>query len=229
MRHPAIHFEWRFVEAPHLKRFYITVAKGRPVELKGPLLPFAEQEAIIRKKTGWILKKLQEVARAKTESHDIATGSHIRFQGREYEVDVFTQSDIKFAQVEFTGERFRFFAPDTAQRQTLLQDSLLRFFRRQCRDILFPRVAYWEQKIGQHADVVSLYPFRRNWANCSADRHVKFHPSCVQLAPDLLDYVIIHELAHLVHLNHSKAFWAFVAAILPDWKARHHQLKKTKF
>ena len=229
MRDVSTHFEWRFVEAPHLTRYYITVAKNRPVELKGPLLSRAEQEKIISKKARWIQKKLAEVARVNTESADLVTGSRIQFQGRDYETEIIIQPDIKLAQVEFTGDRFRLFVPGIKQQQQLLQNGLLRFFRRQCHALLFPRVAYWEEKIGQKADVVSLYPFRRNWANCSADRHVKFHPRCVQLAPDLLDYVIIHELAHLVHLNHSKAFWGLVADILPDWKARHQQLKKTKF
>ncbi len=225
MRGEQPDFKWRFVEAPHLTRFYITVAKGRPVELKGPSLPRSEQEAIIRQKARWIRKKLTDVARVKTESAEIVTGSRIRFQGRDYEAEVITRSDIKLAQIELSGERFRFFAPDVKERQALLQDGLLRFFRRQCRDILFPRVAYWEERTGHKADVVSLYPFRRNWANCSAKRHLKFHPRCVQLAPDLLDYVIVHELAHLVHLNHSNAFWRLVADILPDWEARHRQLK----
>lgn len=225
MRDASVHFEWRFVEAPRLKRYYITVAKGRPVELKGPSLSLAEQEKILRRKAGWIRKKLQEVARANTASGEIATGSRIAFQGRDYDAEVITRPEIKLAQVEFTGERFRLFAPDAAERQALLQDGLLRFFRRQCRDLLMPRVAYWEERTGHKADVVSLYPFRRNWANCSADRHIKFHPRCVQLAPELLDYVIVHELAHLVHLNHSNAFWSLVADILPDWKARHLQLK----
>ena len=225
MRDAPVHFEWRFVEAPRLKRYYITVAKGRPVELKGPSLSLAKQEEILRQKAGWIRKKLQEVARAHAENDEIATGSRIRFQGRDYDAEVMTRPDIKLAQVEFTGERFRLFAPDSAERQALLQDGLLRFFRRQCRDLLMPRVAYWEERTGHKANVVSLYTFRRNWANCSADRHIKFHPRCVQLAPELLDYVIVHELAHLVHLNHSNAFWSLVADILPDWEARHRQLK----
>ena len=67
---------------------------------------------------------------------------------------------------------------------------------------------------------------RRRFGSCSSEGHICYSWRLMQYAPEAIDYVIVHELAHLKHMNHSPAFYALVAKYLPDHKARRALLKK---
>jgi len=64
------------------------------------------------------------------------------------------------------------------------------------------------------------------WGSCSPNGALRFNARLAMLPPEILDYVIVHELAHLKELNHSKRFWAVVAAAMPDFKTRRRRLRQ---
>ena len=66
---------------------------------------------------------------------------------------------------------------------------------------------------------------RSRWASCAADGTLRFSWRVMTLEPDLIDYIVVHELAHLSVRNHSPAFWAVVAQVMPDAKARRARLR----
>ena len=67
---------------------------------------------------------------------------------------------------------------------------------------------------------------RRRFGSCSAEGHICFSWRLMQYPPEAIDYVVVHELAHLKHMDHSDAFYALVAQYLPDHKARRALLRK---
>jgi hypothetical protein len=71
--------------------------------------------------------------------------------------------------------------------------------------------------------VVALSNARTQWGVCNEDGTIRLSWRLVHLEPALADYVVAHEVAHLVELNHSKRFWNLLAKLYPDWRrARHH-------
>ena len=91
----------------------------------------------------------------------------------------------------------------------------------------FPkRVAYWAEQMGLHFGRITLRHQRTCWGSCSSKGNLNFN--CVlMLAPEeVADYVIVHELCHLVQPNHSKAFWALVESAMPDYAAHRRWLKE---
>lgn len=73
---------------------------------------------------------------------------------------------------------------------------------------------------------LALSSARSRWGSCSASGGVRLNWRLMQAPPAVIDYVVIHELAHLAELNHSPRFWAIVAAHCPDWKVRRDWLKQ---
>ncbi len=65
------------------------------------------------------------------------------------------------------------------------------------------------------------------WGSCSQNGNLNFNYKLVFLPPHLADYVIVHELCHLAHLNHSPAFWARVAEVCPDFSKHRNELRRT--
>lgn len=72
---------------------------------------------------------------------------------------------------------------------------------------------------------LTVRPMRSRWGSCSMDGHVTLSAELVRLPQRLVEYVAVHELCHLVHHNHSAAFYFQVATCLPDWRQRRAELK----
>ncbi len=67
---------------------------------------------------------------------------------------------------------------------------------------------------------------KTRWGSCSRKRNINLNWRLIFAPPGILDYVIMHELSHLTHMNHSKAFWAHVERMMPDYKTHRAWLKK---
>ncbi|MDX5446243.1 MAG: M48 family metallopeptidase [Zoogloeaceae bacterium] len=86
------------------------------------------------------------------------------------------------------------------------------------------RVAEHCRRLGVAVPPVRLTSARTRWGSCSARSGIRLHWRLVHLPPELIDYVVAHEVAHLLEMNHSPRFWAHVQALHPDWQASRRQL-----
>ncbi|MBI3540616.1 MAG: M48 family metallopeptidase [Deltaproteobacteria bacterium] len=80
--------------------------------------------------------------------------------------------------------------------------------------------------IGICPQKISIRNQKTRWGSCSRRHHLSFNWRLVLLPPEILDYVVVHELCHLLHLNHSREFWKKVESILPDYLEKRRWLKK---
>ena len=93
------------------------------------------------------------------------------------------------------------------------------------KDFFPQRAAYWAQRMGLQYGRITIRHQRSCWGSCSGKGNLNFN-CLLMLAPEnVADYVIVHELCHLVQHNHSKAFWDLVAQTIPDYAARRQWLK----
>lgn len=106
-----------------------------------------------------------------------------------------------------------------------LRKKLIMFYREQARQILSERIGRFATRMGVHPADIRIGSAKRSWGSCTSAGRLTFSWRLMMASPEAVDYVIVHELAHLKHLNHSEAFWAVVARILPDWKKRRQELR----
>ena len=97
---------------------------------------------------------------------------------------------------------------------------------RRAKEILPQRTAYWSQLMGLYPTQIRITSARRRFGSCSSEGHICYSWRLMQYPPEAIDYVVVHELAHLKHLNHSPAFHALVASVLPDHKQRRALLRR---
>ena len=89
------------------------------------------------------------------------------------------------------------------------------------------RVAHYAPEMGVKARSAEMREWRRRWGECHPDRaHLRFNWRLIMLPPAIIDYVVVHELAHLLAPGHNPRFWGVVAAILPDYQARRRWLNQ---
>ena len=97
---------------------------------------------------------------------------------------------------------------------------------RLAKEMLPRRTAFWSERMGLYPSQIRITSAQRRFGSCSSQGHICYSWRLMQYPPEAIDYVIVHELAHLKHMNHSPAFYALVAKYLPDHKARRALLKK---
>lgn len=98
--------------------------------------------------------------------------------------------------------------------------------KRKARLLIEQRVAYYADRMGIAYGRISMRNQRTRWGSCSSDGNLNFNCRLLYMPLELVDYVVIHELAHRRHMNHSADFWNEVEKYLPDYKERRERLKQ---
>ncbi len=88
------------------------------------------------------------------------------------------------------------------------------------------RAAHYAPALGVPLPAIHLSNARSRWGSCHPDGRVRLNWRLIQMPPDLIDYVVVHELAHLREPNHSHHFWRWVAGVLPDYEQRRRTLRR---
>lgn len=100
------------------------------------------------------------------------------------------------------------------------------WYKKQARAVLTERIEFYARKYGFEVKKIRISSARTRWGSCSAQKTLSFTWRLVMAPPEVIDYVVVHELCHLRELNHSPSFWAQVEAILPGYKSQRKWLKQ---
>ena len=113
----------------------------------------------------------------------------------------------------------------TAQNQKKLTEHELKALREKARVLLTERVQYYAPIIGVNYNQIVIRAQHTRWGSCSSKGNLNFNCLLALVPPEVLDYVVVHELCHRKELNHSERFWIEVAKILPDYRQQKKWLK----
>lgn len=105
----------------------------------------------------------------------------------------------------------------TAAERTRLE-TMERRYRNAARIQFEKRTAYYHRITGGHYTSITVRDQKTRWGSCSSRGTLSFNYRLIFAPPRILDYVVVHELCHLTHMNHSKDFWNMVASVMPDYK-----------
>ena len=113
----------------------------------------------------------------------------------------------------------------TAQEQQKLTDQELRALREKARTLVTERVQFYAPLIGVTYNQIAIRAQHTRWGSCSAKGNLNFNCLLMLCPEEVRDYVVIHELCHRKHLNHSADFWAEVERYCPDYRIHRKWLK----
>lgn len=99
-------------------------------------------------------------------------------------------------------------------------------FRKAAKEYFPKRVAYYHALTGGVYTKITIRDQKTRWGSCSSSGTLSFNYRLMYAPPRVLDYVVVHELCHLTHMDHSKAFWTMVESILPEYKTYRQWLKE---
>ena len=88
------------------------------------------------------------------------------------------------------------------------------------------RVAFYTPKVGVEPGTIKVKEMGYRWASCGASGTLNFHWKCLMAPPRIIDYIVVHELCHLHHRDHSEAFWNEIDKVMPDYRERKDWLRR---
>lgn len=179
-------------------------------------------DSALHSKQRWILDKLE--ARRQRPSIPSAIewkdGSRLLFMGQDVALTlVGVDIDLSFHCPQ-SARLFLNLSPSTSTER--IKAHLQKCLQEEARSRLGSRLQAHAARMSLHPQGFSLSSARSRWGSCTAAGHVRLNWRLIHLAPELADYVMVHELAHLREMNHSPRFWALVAAYFP----KHRQARK---
>lgn len=197
---------------------------GKLIVLAPKNMPLENIFKFIQEKENWIIKKQTEITSTKNLNNDLFNYNSILFLGKKYEV-VFIKN-----QKEVVLTNNALCVPYNYCLSTeKLSKSLKKWYILNANQILIERFNAINKVIKLNFNNLSIINSRAKWGMCDNKKNLYLNYKLIMLSHDLIDYVIVHELMHLIELNHSKNFWAEVKKILPDYKDRQKLLKKCNF
>lgn len=107
-----------------------------------------------------------------------------------------------------------------------LKTELKRFYIARCKQIVAERIKLYQTPLKAKPKSVDIVESKATWGTCSWDKKLTFNYRLAMAPLDVIDYVVIHELCHIHHMNHDRSFWRLVGSIMPDYKAKQDYLAR---
>jgi predicted metal-dependent hydrolase len=191
--------------------------------VRAPLrVPLREVEAALVERAAWILRSLAQwrARRRDVMPREWKSGAPIAFRG-----DTLALAVHAAHRPGVVADLFHLVVrhPRAHDEQAVAQ-SVTAWLREQALALVAPRVAHHVRTLGAHTPSVRLTNARSEWGSCNAKGEIRLNWRLVQLPPSLAEYVVAHEVAHIVELNHSRRFWDVVEALLPGHAELRRQL-----
>lgn len=199
----------------------IKVQRGA-VQINAPAqAPLEEIQAFVQQKSLWIQRHLRRQIDEKANRDPIRyqEGDTLFYMGESLRVRL-----IPAGYTEQIGEELRIV--DRQNAHALRAMEVATWLTERAREYLPKRVEYWSRLMGLTPSSIKIRHYKSRWGSCDRRGGLQFN-WLVMMAPQaIIDYIVVHELAHLVHFNHSNRFWNLVAEFIPDYLQRRHWLRR---
>jgi len=184
-----------------------------------PRASLREIEAFLRLNADWVLKKLEEW-HAERKEHRVVVrdGATLPLLGAVCVVKVEAGAN----RVRWDGHALTLQARPDAD----LRHLALRGLRSRALEVFTSRALHYAALLGKPMPPLALSSAHTRWGSCSEKTGIRLSWRLIHAPLWLIDYVVVHELAHLVEMNHSKRFWSVVESLYPDYRAARHELKQ---
>lgn len=202
-----LHSPFIHVHVSTNKNTYISLTKEGEVRVRTPLKEEQRIRRLLIERTDWINAKLVIIQQA-LPTHSL--GETILFRGEIVPIE-------QLPQLQQLLEKSR--------KTTDIKKYYTRFYHNESLLTLPSRIRHYAQKMNLSPTQIRYKNLRRRWGSCDSNGVLTFNVMMMQLSYRHVDYIIVHELAHMQHMNHSKAFHDLVQTILKDEKLLRQELK----
>ncbi|MBT6045564.1 MAG: M48 family metallopeptidase [Candidatus Scalindua sp.] len=212
-------FEYKVIRTNRRKTASISV-KDEVVSILVPEnIPDEKVQAILSKKSRWIKDKLNyyQGTRSSSKGKDYVSGEGFPYLGRNYRLKILSG---KLSGVWFKDGRLVVQIPKNftqSRRVKIIKEFLEEWYQERALFKLKEKARRLSRKVGVAPKAIGIKSYKGRWAGCSKSHEVFFNWNIIMAPNRVVDYVVIHELVHLIHHDHSKEYWKKLKAVFPDY------------
>lgn len=184
-------------------------------------------DAFVAGKKDWIESTTIRLLRERKEKEDsrikLENGDRIPFLGRQLVLTVIRE-ERKYGRIKCVNERIIMWVPYDADYE-YKRELLEKWYRKQAAEVFQKKTCEYASVLHVSFDAVFIKDQKSRWGSCSGRGNLNFNFRLVMAPEEICDYVIIHEMCHLIHMNHSEDFWMLVESVCPKYKEYKRWLK----
>ena len=207
---------------PKLKHTYLSFDEEGNLIIKSPKVSQKYIEKLLLKKASWIQNSKIKFEQKKGRTLKFSSSMELYFMGSAYPLTLKVY-EKKHTKLTFEEERFTLYY--SVYDETLFQTHIDRFYKKEAQAHIPSLVSYWADKMLLSPSNIRFRKTKRQWGSCSGKNVLSFNTMLMKLPKDVIQYVIVHELAHIQHKHHQKTFWRLVESYLPNCKMHIAELK----
>jgi len=197
-------------------------ADGRLIVRAPQRMPLCDIERHVQARADWIRKHQERFRARPAPEHHYRPGERFLYLGAEYPLALVENARPALALVDGEFRLSRAALPRARQVFTA-------WYRARAREVFTQRAVEHARQVGVSFENLRVSSARTRWGSCSNQRTLSFTWRLVMAPPEAIDYVVIHELAHLQVRGHSRDFWALVAGWMPAWQPAAAWLKENGY
>lgn len=205
------------------KTLALKVQQGRVTVHLPQKMPLRIARQFVCEKTAWLRRQLARHAALPARGFDI--GDAQMLLGHWYPSQLGDPKARRNA-VSFSNDRFIL---DTRRQQVadsaIFRRLLSEFYRQTAKDYLTQRVNALASRVNLLPKTIRVRYYKSRWGSCHGNGEIRLNWQLIQASAEVIDYVIIHELCHLQHMDHSAAFWSLVEQHCPDYRTHRRWLR----
>lgn len=216
-----MNFEYEIVRSDR-RTIGITVERDRRVVVRAPQRARADAvAAVVKEKRFWIGSKLRDPRKytLPRPTKEFVAGETFLFLGQSFGLQLVSETR---GEVRFDGRRFELSRADQPQAQSLFEG----WYLAEAKAHLTPRVAAMARAMGLAFNRIAVRRMKFQWGSCSPGGTLTFNWRIVQAPIVVVDYLVAHELAHVLEPNHAPQFWNIVAVHVPAWEKARSWLRR---
>ena len=186
---------------------------------------------LVLSKGKWILNKLKEFKIKETKNPPILLidGDLIPYLGNYYRLNVHKETNIIKCSLIFEEDKFIAKVPyniSSDKQYIELKKLLVNWYLTEGSKLIKERLSIYSKKLNLYPKSITLKEQKTSWGTCSSKGNIYINWKILLAPLDVIDYVLVHELCHLKHMNHSKEYWQLVSTIFPNYKEKRNYLKE---
>ncbi len=206
-----------------LRHTYLTFDEEGNLLIKSPKVSQAYIEKLLLKKSAWINRSREKILEKKGKVLDFRHPETLYLYGRTHVLKL-EKHTKKRTKLVLDEEEFILYYSDYNEK--VFQKHINNFYKEEARQFLPSLVERWSEIMGLKPNKISFRKTKRQWGSCSAKNDLSFNTMIMKLPRDVIQYIIVHELAHIKHKHHQKSFWNEIERYMPEYKHSVAELKK---
>jgi predicted metal-dependent hydrolase len=149
-------------------------------------------------------------------------GESFLYLGNTYPIQIFEDINITQDYVVFEGDKLHIYVKQLEDEK--IQKALKRYYYQQCKALVQKSIQSYQSHFKTKPRSIRISDSKTTWGTCDSKLQFTFNWKLAMAPLKVIDYVVVHEMCHMVHLNHDRSFWRLVGKIIPDYKERENWL-----